>query len=478
MGRALTTVLSFVLLVALAASCSSSTPAPSRILLVGVDGLEWDVMGPMLRAGELPNLARLMSRGAYGRLRTIDPTVSPVVWTSIATAKPRELHGIGGFAWRDSANRRHLFRSTDRRCKAFWNILTEAGRTCHVVGWWITYPAEKIRGTMVSQYATSEQVFDVWKGTIVPGVAGQTYPPELMEELEPILAEVGRESDATASEVFGDLDPNVLDGGERVLASMLLEQSRWSLRADEIYARVAEHLLRTRDDWDLFAVYFGLPDVIGHRFWRYYRPSEFAYRPSRRAQSSFEDLIPRCYRRFDEILGSLLALVGDDVTVIVISDHGMHSFQTDKNFARVADLEVENLNSGHHFPAATAPGVLLAAGPPIVAGPGFRAAEFDASRLPIVGSVARILPTLLELLGVPGGRDMRADPIGEILTPEFRERHPMTWIPTHETPGWRPPTVDTGEASGEENIEERLRNLGYLDANAPWENRTYGGEGE
>ena len=57
-------------------------------LVFAVDGLEWDVVLPMLERGELPALRHLMERGRFGLLETLHPTLSPVIWTSIATGKP------------------------------------------------------------------------------------------------------------------------------------------------------------------------------------------------------------------------------------------------------------------------------------------------------------------------------------------------------------------------------------------------------
>ena len=77
------------------AGCSAPDPVPTApILLIGVDGLEWSVLAPMIRHGELPHLRSLMERGTYGKLETLQPTVSPVIWTTIATGKRPEHHGI------------------------------------------------------------------------------------------------------------------------------------------------------------------------------------------------------------------------------------------------------------------------------------------------------------------------------------------------------------------------------------------------
>ena len=61
------------------------------VLLLGVDGFEWSVVLPLLAEGRMPALAALMERGVVGKLDTLDPTVSPRLWTTIATGKLPEV---------------------------------------------------------------------------------------------------------------------------------------------------------------------------------------------------------------------------------------------------------------------------------------------------------------------------------------------------------------------------------------------------
>ena len=57
------------------------------VLVLGIDGFEWSVVLPLLAEGRMPTLAALMERGVVGKLSTLDPTVSPRLWTTIATGK-------------------------------------------------------------------------------------------------------------------------------------------------------------------------------------------------------------------------------------------------------------------------------------------------------------------------------------------------------------------------------------------------------
>jgi predicted AlkP superfamily phosphohydrolase/phosphomutase len=68
-----------------------------RLLLVGWDSADWKIIHPLLDAGELPGLARLVETGTSGNLTTLEPQLSPMLWTSIATGKMAYHHGVPGF---------------------------------------------------------------------------------------------------------------------------------------------------------------------------------------------------------------------------------------------------------------------------------------------------------------------------------------------------------------------------------------------
>src|SRR5436309_265863 len=91
--------LAFGLLVGAAAwNCARAEKPKSRVLLVGVDAGEWDVLGPLLNEGKIPNFARMRDQGSAGKLRSLEPlTKSPIIWASIATGKVPQKHGILDF---------------------------------------------------------------------------------------------------------------------------------------------------------------------------------------------------------------------------------------------------------------------------------------------------------------------------------------------------------------------------------------------
>ena len=58
-----------------------------KVLLIGWDAADWKIINPLLDAGELPALEKLINNGVIGSLATLDPPISPMLWTSIATGK-------------------------------------------------------------------------------------------------------------------------------------------------------------------------------------------------------------------------------------------------------------------------------------------------------------------------------------------------------------------------------------------------------
>ena len=70
----------------------------TKCLVIGWDGADWKAINPLLDAGLMPNLEKLINRGVIADLRTLDPPLSPMLWTSISTGKRPYQHGIHGFS--------------------------------------------------------------------------------------------------------------------------------------------------------------------------------------------------------------------------------------------------------------------------------------------------------------------------------------------------------------------------------------------
>ncbi len=126
-----------------------------RVILLGFDGMDPRITESMMEKGELPNFSRLH----YSRLPTINPSQSPVVWTTIATGVPPSDHGIFDFIHRDPKNYlpylsmlqlkgfRYL---SPVKAKTFWEKASEKEIPSTIIRWPVTFPPAPFKGRILS----------------------------------------------------------------------------------------------------------------------------------------------------------------------------------------------------------------------------------------------------------------------------------------------------------------------------------------
>src|SRR5207245_800065 len=147
---------------------AAASPLDRQVVLIGLDSFDWRIAEPLMKRGKMPNLERLIARGTRANLKTIRPILSPVIWTSIATGVKPSRHGIVDFvvSARDSGDLVPVT-SAMRQVPALWTLLSRQGTDVGVVGWWATWPAETVRGSVVSDRVAfqlfEEEVKDDWK---------------------------------------------------------------------------------------------------------------------------------------------------------------------------------------------------------------------------------------------------------------------------------------------------------------------------
>ena len=426
-------------------------PTAAPLLVIGVDGLEWNVILTMLRDGSLPHLARLMRQGVYGRLNTLRNPESPIVWTSVATGKIPAKHGIVAFTRRDEKGNRQLYSNGDRKTKALWNILSDYGKRVAVIGWWMTYPVEEINGIMVAQTNTLGGV--PWKGSLIEGLPGQVWPLAEQSEMMALFKRSHERLPDFTNEIFGPFPYPLTEMGKRLWADC-----QWSFRADATYLSIARRLLESEKPFDLMMVYFGGPDVVGHRFWRYMQPELYDHPPSQQEIENFGDVITDYYAYIDRSVGALTDALGPDASVMIISDHGMQPHGLKFDAIKASKLKF----SGYHF--GWSPGVIIVAGSRIRHTPGRKKPEdLRQDDLQPLGSIYDIAPTILTWMRIPLGRDMDGRPLAQLATDDFDISNQPESVSTHDTRAFLAsrPTLRMDAASHRERLEQ-LRSLGYI----------------
>ena len=124
-----------------------------KVLVIGLDGATFDLLGPWIEEGWLPNLSRLIREGASGGLKSTSPPISSAAWASFATGKNPGKHGIVDFVHPEEGGYQiSVVNSGKRASKAIWNLISEAGGQVGVVGVPVTYPPEEVNGFMISSF--------------------------------------------------------------------------------------------------------------------------------------------------------------------------------------------------------------------------------------------------------------------------------------------------------------------------------------
>lgn len=400
-----------------------------RALVIGIDGASPRVVTPMLRGGRLPHLAAIAEAGVYGPLRSQKPIASPRIWTSMATGMTPDHHGITGFGYRDEAGVRHLFRSTQRKVPAIWNIVSAQGRSVAVVNWWDTFPVEKVSGVIVSDQLLASDIEGRRHitGSEDHAVGPVAWPPPWDHRVRELL-----EDDTPLTDV-----PDPFAHPERLPGWAKPERlsARYQNDADVVRIALAiEAKLRP----DLMMVFLPGIDRVSHVLWATLEPPEAYKNPmpmTMETRAAGAGALRGYYAYTDALIGRLLERYDPKTDlVLVVSDHGFEAGQ------KLGYL------TGVHESDAALDGVLFARGPGI-------ARPAAPHRLLSVNDVT---PTLLAWMGLPVARDMDGRPMPILASIEPR------WVPSlADTPvEW----VDKGRPSGAEaDILEQLRALGYFE---------------
>ena len=357
-----------------AASEARTTVAAGKgsppVVVVGADGLSWNVAVPLLRAGRLPHLARWIHAGRFSYLDNGNESFSPSIWNTIFTGLPAETHRVfdfvkvrlprtgfeivdflqqspaidsfyalrAGFTSMPTLGLWQVERtgSGDRRAKTMWEVASELAQTVVVVNPLTSDPARPINGALVLARG---------KGT---------YPPEIREEWRALQAERRAR-------------------GERGLGALLRDDVELCLRL------MARHMPQ------LTFFYTRAIDDEAHRGWLFHARNRrvLARLPEGLDEDAWEALVLEhadaglfaAYAHLDAAIGRF-AEAYPDAVFLLCSDHGW------------------TFSGYQHY--GSPDGVLVIYSPTRDVGSG-----------PLAGAhVEDVAPTVLSLLGLPRSREL------------------------------------------------------------------------
>ena len=350
-----------------------------RILLIGIDGADMGIIDRLIAEGKLPTFSRLKREGAAGPLLSIEPLLSPIVWTSIATGRRPQDHGVFDFLEITPAGDPVPITSDRRKVPALWNIAGQFGKTSGFIGWYASFPAEKVKGFEISDRLAFHQVRSE-RATV-----GATFPEGLEGDLYREFGEPHPDLAATRARFLSHPDAPVGASGQK-----RLEELAKIYATSEFYRKITPHLQR-RFGTDLLAVYFEGIDACGHLFMEDAPPRRRDVSDGEYA--AFSETVDRYYQYQDEVLADLLRLEGERTVTIVCSDHGFKSGVLRPRTSGRADTGVAGF--WHRLF-----GVIFVHGHAVLPGSEIRGA-----------TVLDIVPTVASLLPVPLSRELPGHPL-------------------------------------------------------------------
>lgn len=426
-----------LLLLVLCLSCRQGGPAsetagsPGRpVIFVGLDGADWQLLDELMRAGRMPNLAGLVREGQAGVLTTIQPPLSPLVWTTMMTGVSPLEHGILDFTRFDPrTGAREPIPGTERRVPAVWNMASDEKKSVAVFGMWATYPAEPVRGLMVA-----DRFLSFTSGAGDPP-QGSVHPQDREGWAREVLSRTEAEVE------LGTYLPDLTEDEFRTAVARPDPYAHpvSALRKILVETRAYDALART---WiaeqrpDLAIVYFQGTDTIGHVF--------APYAPPRQPSVSPEDFdryrrVPEVYfSEVDRLLGGYRKLAEERGAVLFLaSDHGF--LWGEGRPERLSSAAAATAGRWHRDE-----GIYLLWGPGITAGT-------ERPR----GRVDQVCATLLGLLGLPPGKGLEGGPLPGAPTSADQ--------PVDYRVRYKPAEAAPSSGSSEDEIA-KLRALGYVGA--------------
>ncbi|HEU4936064.1 MAG TPA: alkaline phosphatase family protein [Vicinamibacterales bacterium] len=421
---------------------ASKATSGKRVIFIGLDGADWSLLDQYVSRGVMPTLAKLVSEGSSGTVKTISPPLSPLIWTTMMTGvSPLEHRILDFLRVNPTSQQREPITSDERKVPAVWNMATAGGKKVGALGYWATYPAESVNGLMVS-----DRLFTFLFSETSPP-PGVVYPAS--------MESWARDGLKRAQDEAG------YDAVKAILPWLTQAEYTQAVAVTDPYAHPVSALRRILietkvydglgHDWyerespDLLLLYIQGTDSIGHVFAPYAPPRQSSV--SEADYGRYKDVAERYFALIDQLLARYVALAQKTgSTIMLASDHGF----------LWGEGRPTTLSSAANTTAAkwhAENGVYL------LWGPGVQPSQGHAG----TGRVDQVSATLLALAGLPSARHIAGPALPG--TPALSSStEPVDYRAVY-TPA-TPPSATAGGSDSrvDEDTVAKLRALGYIGA--------------
>jgi predicted AlkP superfamily phosphohydrolase/phosphomutase len=366
-----------------------------RVVVIGVNGMEWDILRPLLVQGKLPNLAKVIQKGAYGKLRTVSAPNCPRVYSTMFTSTRPDEHGVTGFIVGGITANTNMLKQ-----EPIWSVLSTSGVTVGMANVPATFPVMPVNGYMISGMLTrgkncEDGVLCAPKLSEVEG-GDAVYPAALKAEL---LKNVG--------DYY--IDCERMPAAEDLKGHEAEVIAAWLKRVDVIreqQTRLFDYLM-TSHPTDFTWFVQSCEDRTGH--WLYpIAPYNAGYNP--KINSVAPDAFPNQYLGFDKVLGSILKHVDENTYLFIVSDHGikpLREFEQTDPHAHMDHEKTTPVIAKHDFADGDdVPGSIVVMGPGI---------KHNERLMGLDASVYDVTPTILHIYGIDPPKQMRGRVLSEIF---------------------------------------------------------------
>ncbi len=259
-----------------------------KLCVIGLDCVTPELYFDAWR-DEMPNLCRLLDGGIQANMVSTIPAITVPAWMAMMTSQDPGQLGIYGFRNRASNGYDDLFtvNSTYVTAKTVWNHLSRNRLRSIVMGVPLTFPVKPLNGVLVASFLTPDKS------------AEYTWPADIKHRLD----------DLAGGDYVIDVRDFRNDNKDETLAQI---QRMTAARFNAFRG------LLQQEEWDFAMMVEMGPDRLHHAFWRYHDKTHRLYEPG----NKYENVIHDYYLQMDQEIGRTLAVLPDDASVIVVSDHG------------------------------------------------------------------------------------------------------------------------------------------------------------
>jgi predicted AlkP superfamily phosphohydrolase/phosphomutase len=257
-----------------------------RVAVIGLDGVPYSLISNHPEV--FKNLTAMADAGDGGTIDSIIPPEESACWASLTTGVNPGETGVYGFQDREiDSYETYVPMGRDVQATRVWTRAHERGQKATVMNVPVTFPPERDIQRMVS-------------GFLAPGVEEAAYPDEIREYLTSIDYRV-------------DMDATL---GHDEDKTAFIENAHDTL---DMRFEAFEHYL-DQNDWGFFCGVFTTPDRLNHFLYRDYAQNGQYY-------DAFMDF----YMTLDEYIGQVRDALDDEVTLVVVSDHGFATLDYEVN---------------------------------------------------------------------------------------------------------------------------------------------------